>query len=236
MIQILRTIILKVLLLLVFLISTTSLASNDFTEFFNPSGWDKVYTKKGVVVYSQKAKDSKIVGFKAEAILEAPLENILSLLRDVEGTIRWAPNMTEKRTIKEFNDLKATTYSNNDLPWPAADRDMILMNELRLDEKNKFLVVDTYSVEDKNYPPVKDIVRAEMSYGTLEFRRHGEFSSVRMTLLVDPKGSLPIWLVNMLQKKLPYQFLESLEAEAKKTAIPLKPGIKALLKKLDNLK
>lgn len=219
-----------------FLFSYPSFANHDLKEFFNPNGWEKVYTKKGIVVYSQQSKHSNIVGFKAESILEAPLENILATLRDVEGTINWAPNMVEKKTIVEVNDLKAITYSNNDLPWPAADRDMVQMNELRLDEENKFLVVDTYSVEDKNYPPLDDIVRAQVNYGTLEFRRHGDNSSVRMTLLVDPKGSLPIWLVNMLQKRLPYQFLRALEKEAAKSKRPLNKGIQSLLKKLDSLK
>lgn len=223
------------LIFLLLFISTSTLANGSFAKHFNPNGWEKVYTKNGIVVYSQKVKHSKIVAFRAEAVLEASLERILALLRDVEGTIRWAPNMTEKSTIEEIDDLRAVTYSNNDLPWPAADRDMVLMNELRLDAENKYLVVDTYSIKHKDHPELKEIVRADMGYGTLEFRRHGPFASVRMTLLVDPRGSLPIWLVNMLQKKLPYQFLVALEGEAQRTEIPLRPGIKKLITQLDEL-
>ncbi|WP_372652200.1 START domain-containing protein [Halobacteriovorax sp.] len=221
---------------LLFLISVSIFANNSLDDFFNPSEWKEVYTKDGVTVYSQKSKHSSIVGFKAEAVLVAPLENILATLRDVEGTINWAPNITEKSTIKEFSDLKAITYTNNDLPWPAADRDMVQMNELRLDIENKYLVVDTFSIEDDSYPLAKDIVRANVTFGTLKFRRKGAHSSVLMTLLVDPKGSLPIWLVNMLQKRLPYQFLMALEKEAVNSKVPLRSGIKDLLKKLDSLK
>lgn len=219
-----------------FFLSISIFGQNDFKEFFNPDGWEKVYTKDGVVVYSQKSKHSSIVGFRAEATLIAPLENILATLRDVEGTINWAPNITEKSTIKEFSDLKAITYTNNDLPWPAADRDMVQMNELRLDVENKYLIVDTYSVDDNIYPMVKDTVRANVTFGTLHFKRAGAHSTVLMTLLVDPKGSLPIWLVNMLQKRLPYQFLMALEKEAVKSKAPLRKGIKELLNKLDSLK
>jgi len=220
---------------IIFLLSTSIFAKNNFNEFFNPNGWEEVYTKDGITVYSQKSKHSSIVGFKAEAVLVAPLENILATLRDVEGTINWAPNITEKSTIKEFSDLKAITYTNNDLPWPAADRDMVQMNELRLDEENKYLVVDTYSIKDDVYPFAEDTVRANVTFGTLQFRRKGAHSSVLMTLLVDPKGSLPIWLVNMLQKRLPYQFLIALEKEAVKSKVPLRAGIKKLLDKLDSL-
>ncbi|WP_044557541.1 START domain-containing protein [Halobacteriovorax marinus] len=226
----------KTLALFTFLLSFTTFANADFKEFFNPDGWEKIYTKSGVVVYSQKSKHSSLVGFRAEAILEAPLENILATLRDVEGTISWAPNMIEKSTLKEISDVKAITYSNNDLPWPAADRDMIQMNELRLDKEKKELIVDTYSVDYENYPVPKDVVRAHMTFGTLAFKRAQNNSSVQMTLLVDPRGSLPIWLVNMLQKRLPFQFLKALEAQSKISKAPLRPGIKVLLDQLDGLK
>jgi hypothetical protein len=205
------------------------------SKHFSEDGWKKVYNKDGVLVHSQKDKNSKIVGFKAEAVLDAKLESVLQVLRDVEGTVKWAPNMVEKKTIINNSDLKAITYNNNDLPWPAADRDMILVNELRLDKENKVLVVDTHSVTHEAYPAFKNIVRAQMPYGTLEFKRVEDKSWVRMTILVDPKGSIPIWLVNMLQKRLPLQFLKALEKESQLPRPKNLPGIKKLLEGLDRL-
>lgn len=225
---------LKLLTLLLILIPL-NLSADTISEHFSESGWKKVYNKDGVLVHSQKDKHSKIVGFKAEAVLNAKLESVLQVLRDVEGTVRWAPNMVEKRTIINYSDRKALTYNNNDLPWPAADRDMILVNELRLDRENKVLVVDTYSVKHKSYPAFDNIVRAVMPYGTLEFKRLGEKSWVRMTILVNPKGSIPIWLVNMLQKKLPLQFLKALEKESQLPRPKNLPGIRTLVEELDSL-
>jgi len=225
---------LKVLALFILFFSLTSQAS-ELEKFFNENDWTKVYDKGGYVVHSQKAKNSKIVGFTARAVLDAKLENVLAILRDVAGTTKWAPNMVEKKTIVRYSDLKALTYNNNDLPWPVADRDMVLMNVLRVDRDKKVLVVDTHSVEHPDYPPRKKVVRSFMPYGTLEFKRHGNKSSVKMTILVEPKGSIPIWIVNMIQKRFPIQFLKALEKECKRVELPLLPGIKKLLDELDRL-
>ncbi|WP_164848202.1 START domain-containing protein [Halobacteriovorax sp. HLS] len=219
----------------IILLFCSSVFGNELEKHFRADAWEKVYSKDGVLVHSQKAKDSQIVGFKAESVLDASLENVLQVLRDVEGTSRWAPNMVEKKTIEDISDVKAVTYNNNDLPWPATDRDMVLINELRLDRKNKVLVVDTHSVTHEKYPHFDDIVRADMPYGTLEFRRKDKKAWVRMTILVDPKGSIPIWLVNMLQKMLPLQFLKALEKEAQLKKPENLPGVKKLLAELDSL-
>lgn len=219
----------------IFLLLCSNVYCNELNKHFRADGWEKVYNKDGVLVHSQKAKDSVIVGFKAESVLNASLENVLQVLRDVEGTARWAPNMVEKRTIENISDVKAITYNNNDLPWPATDRDMVLVNELRLDRLNKVLVVDTHSVVHKDYPKFDNAVRADMPYGTLEFRRKDKKAWVRMTILVDPKGSIPIWLVNMLQKMLPLQFLKALEKEAQLKKPANLPGVQKLLEELDSL-
>jgi hypothetical protein len=225
---------LKIICLALLLISQVT-SADELSKHFKPDGWEKVYNKEGVLVHSQKALNSKIVGFKAEAVLDATLENVLQVLRDVEGTTRWAPNLVEKKTIVNNSDLKAITYNNNDLPWPAADRDMILVNELRLDKKNKVLVVDTHSVTHPDYPEFKNAVRAEMPYGTLEFQRRENKAWVRMTILVDPRGSIPVWLVNMLQKRIPLQFLKALEKESQLKKPENLPGIKKLVEQLDQL-
>ena len=226
---------LKVICLLI-LIFSQNVQADELAKHFSPEGWKKVYNEDGVLVHSQKAHNSKIVGFKAEAVLNATLENVLQVLRDVEGTVGWAPNLVEKKTITNDSDVKAITYNNNDLPWPAADRDMVLINELRLDRENKLLVVDTHSVEHSDYPEMDNAVRALMPYGTLEFKRvEGSKAWVRMTILVDPRGAIPVWLVNMLQKRLPLQFLKALEKESQLKKPENLPGVKKLISELDKL-
>lgn len=223
------------ILALFFLVTSLNAHASELEKYFNEADWKKIYDKKGYIVHSQKAKNSKVVGFRAQAVLNTKIEKVLSVLRDVEGTTRWAPNMVEKKTIVEYSDVKAITYNNNDLPWPVADRDMVLMNELRVDRENRVLVVDTHSVTHPDYPPMKKTVRSLMPYGTLEFKRFEGKSWVRMTILVEPKGSIPIWIVNMIQKRFPIQFLKALEKECGVSNVPLLPGIKKLLDELDSL-
>lgn len=200
---------------------------------FDNSDWHKIYEKHNITVYSHKPKNSALVVFKAVGVLGAPLSPILGNLREVEKTVEWAPNMTSKTLLKNFSDVEAITYNDNDLPWPATDRDLVLTNKLFLDEEEAYLIVETRSVDFPQAPSNKNRVRAVIEYGTMAFRPVDEKSTwVELIILVDPKGSIPKWLVNIMQQKMPYEFLKALEKRANEFAPEQLPGIADLEKKL----
>lgn len=201
--------------------------------------WEEIRQQGGITVYSQKVPVSDVLAFRATAFLNAPVEQVMEVLRRVDITGEWMPDISVKYAVREWSDFKAVTYSINLMPWPFADRELLLMNRLRLDPIRKYLVVEVYSVEsveDEKIPVAKGKVRANMYCGETMIRpgREGQ-TEVEMILFVDPKGFIPAWLVNIFQKSLPYNFLKALEKKAATTDYPLRPSYQKLLNDLKSM-
>lgn len=213
----------------------TSLASIDLIGQYClvQNNWKKLFSKNGIAVYSQKAPDSDVLALKASGILKAPMDQVMEVLRKVEISKEWIPHIDTKITVKDFSDLEAITHSINILPWPLADRSLLLHNKLRLDREKKYLVIDIHSVDFDTNPIKKDRVRANMYCGQTFMRPVGEEETeIELILFVDPRGHIPAWLVNMAQKSMPYNFLKALEEKAGRTNYELRPSFKKMLDQL----
>ncbi len=228
----------RILFFIIFIFLTlpiTSLASIDLLAQYClvQNNWKKLFSKNGITVHSQKAPDSDVLALKASGILKAPMDQVIEVLRKVEISKEWMPHIDTKITVKDFSDLEAITYSVNILPWPLADRSLLLHNKLRIDREKKYLVIDIHSVDFETNPIKKDRVRANMYCGQTFIRPVGKGETeIELILFVDPRGHIPTWLVNMAQKSMPYNFLRALEEKANRTNYELRPSFKKMLDQL----
>ena len=216
----------KIVYCLIFLLPCCVLASN------LDKGWKKHPSKRGYSVYTREESNSDIVGIRVEGVVNAPIESILSNMRLVEGSEKWTPALRKKVTIKNTSDLEAITYTLNKMPWPLWDRELILHNILKLDKEKKLLYVLSKSVHKDypNYPKEKETIMADIRYSNMGFRPIGPNKTfIELTAFVDPKGSIPAWMVNFYQKKWPIKFLTAIEKRANVHKPPLLPGIQAML-------
>ncbi|MBW1693788.1 MAG: hypothetical protein JRJ41_06445 [Deltaproteobacteria bacterium] len=230
-----RCIILFFIIFIFLTLPITSLASIDLPAQYClvQNNWKKLFSKNGITVYSKKAPDSDVLALKASGILKAPMDQVMEVLRKVEISKEWIPHIDTKNTVKDFSDLEAITHSVNILPWPLADRSLLLHNKLRLDREKKYLVIDIHSVDFDTNPIKKDRVRANMYCGQTFMRPVGEEKTeIELILFVDPRGHIPAWLVNMAQKSMPYNFLRALEEKASRTNYELRPSFKKMLDQL----
>jgi hypothetical protein len=201
-----------------------------------PDRWQQIYQKGGITVYSQKVPISDVMAFRAASLLDAPVEQVMEVLRRVEITGEWMPDIVVKYAVNEWSDFEAITFSINEMPWPISDRELLLYNRLRLDRNRKFLVVEVYSVEDKSLPVARGNVRAHMHCGETLVRPAGDGrTQVELILFVDPKGFIPAWLVNLFQKMLRYNFLKALEEKAAVSHYPLRPSYQQMLSELKSI-
>lgn len=196
--------------------------------------WVKDHEDSGFSIYTRQVKDSKILGIKAEGIIEAPLPAVMANLRNVEQSTDWTPGQLEKYSIDDISDLEAITFTLSDLPWPLSDRDMILHNKLFINKERQLLFVLSKSVEhEKNKAPKDGIVRAHVEYANIGLRPiDANKTYIELTTLVNPKGSIPVWVINFYQTKWPVEFLQALEKHSKIKSPPLRPGLREYLKKL----
>lgn len=195
------------------------------------SGWEKISEKDGIKVYTKSTKDSPIQYLRAKGVVSARVENICAILRNVETATDWTPNLIERSYVKNISDTEAILYDVSNMPWPVTDREMILHHKLRATEDLDWLILDFKSVDNPKAKRNKDYIRAKIEFGQIKFKpvEEGKKTYVEMIVLVDPMGSIPVWVVNLLQVSIPYDFIMSLNRFAEKTDIKPLPGVMDLI-------
>jgi len=136
--------------------------------------WKEIYTKQGIAVYSQRLSGSRLLAFRADAVLEASIGQMMEVLRRVEITGEWMPDIREKYILQVNSDVDVITYSLNRVPFPFADRELVLRNHVRFDRERKYLVLDIYSVEFDSKPVKQGAVRSHMYCGEMSVRPIGD--------------------------------------------------------------
>ncbi|MBD64603.1 MAG: hypothetical protein CME62_05325 [Halobacteriovoraceae bacterium] len=209
-------------LILICIISANSL-------FAAQDDWVVISKKDGITVYSKKSKNTAIRSMRAHGIVNAPISKITAILRNVEAAGSWVPNLVERKYVKNISDTEAILYDITDMPWPVNDRDTVVHYKLKLSEDKRSLILYFKSTEHPNAPAGEGKVRAEIEFGKIYFSPRGEDTYVELILLVDPKGSIPTWAVNLVQSSMPYDFIMSLSEFASKTKLTCPEGIKELI-------
>lgn len=197
--------------------------------------WMHISTRDGVDIYAKKERNTPIRWLRAEGIVNGRIEDLVAILRNVEGAKDWVPNLIERSYVENISDLEAVLYDVSDLPWPVKDRDMVLHHKLTMSEDKKSLILNFESVEHPKKSKSDKYVRAKVTDGKLIFTPKGNKTAVQLTLLVDPRGTIPIWVVNLVQVDMPYDFIMSLNRYASKTQLDPLPGIQAMIDQLDRV-
>jgi hypothetical protein len=195
--------------------------------------WVKQAVKDGFTIYLRKKANTSILPLRIEGVINAPVDYIMENLRKVDGSEDWTPDLLQKITLEDVNPSIAITFSLTDMPWPIYDRRLILHNELRLDKERKLLFVVSKSMAFPGAPVPERTVEAFVGYSSIGFRPVSKDKTyVELTAFIDPKGSIPHWVINFYQKSWPIKFLRALENRSQTHRVKLRPGLKPMLQEL----
>ncbi len=199
--------------------------------------WEFLFEQDNIFIYVREKKGSDYSAFKGVSVLKASIPNLLHILRNVEMSADWTPNLVYKKTIEDLSLFEAVTYNHNSLPWPVKDREMVMHSLLKMDYRNKRIEVISKSIDHKDAPSNKELIKAHITYSHLYLvpLREGD-TIVDVDAHVDPKGWIPSWLVNMIQRNWPYEFLTRLEKKSQADGLKPEKGFVEINKKLLQLR
>ena len=197
--------------------------------------WEDVLNKEGIKVQRKKMDKESIFALKASGVIEASIESIITIFRDTKQAHLWAPGLKQRTLLKNISELEAVVYDIHEMPWPCQDRDIVMFNSIKLLTSRKQIALISSSIENfKLDPKPNNKVRAELHYSYIGLTPISKDKTlIEFFIHVDPKGSLPKWLINHIVKTRPYSFLKAIEKSAKNT--PAKLG-NSTLKLVDRLK
>ena len=190
------------------------------------AAWDPVGVTAGVKVERKTMPESALFAFRGEGVFDVPIGLLISVLKDADIAVEWVDLMTEHTVLRNAGENKNLIYESYGLPWPISDRDYVMVETYGYDAASKVFTIDYESVEDSAKPPVKELVRA-MAYRT--FWRltvvDSDTTKIEVEVFTDPKGSLPAWLINMIQKDWPWKTIDGLVKRASKGDIRSDPMV-----------
>ncbi|MBK8970485.1 MAG: START domain-containing protein [Hahellaceae bacterium] len=172
------------------------------------SGWENVYDEDNITVSTRPVEGSSIRAFHAETSVAASVDSILALMADPAACPLWIHGCLEAKILDTEGFYQRNTYQINDMPWPVADRDLVL--EIKISERAD----GSFQLAMANRPeaiPPTDNVRILKSEGTYFFTPTKDGRTlIRWEQHTDPGGHLPAWLVNQLIIDVPVKTLQNL--------------------------
>ena len=192
--------------------------------------WEQIRNDAGIVVWRKDVPGSKLVAFRGEGIVDAPLLLVGSVLIDTSRSTEWIDSLKESKILRKVSEEEYITYTHIATPIVMKDRDFVTDTKLEVDPVAHKLFIRMHSVNDASAPETS-YVRGELmnSSFTLTAIDGGKKTRVTTEIHCDPKGSVADWIVNLFQKGWPYNTLQSLRAQVNKADVAVHPRLKAVL-------
>ncbi|XP_054020889.1 START domain-containing protein 10 [Dryobates pubescens] len=160
-------------------------------------GWSLSYSKGGVAVWVQPP-EPHAAPHKIKCRMECgevAAETLYDVLHDTQYRARWDPNVIQTFDIARLTANADIGYYSWRCPKPLKNRDVITLRSW-LPMGSDYIIMN-YSVKHPKYPPRKDMVRAvSIQTGYLIQGTGANSCTITYLAQVDPKGSLPKWVVN----------------------------------------
>lgn len=177
--------------------------------------WTLKTEEHGIRIYTIEQPDSNFEAFKADALLDAPLANIMAVMINPKSCMEWVHGCVRADQFAggHFEDRYA--YSVNNMPWPVTDRDYVLHIRTHGSRREGDVIMDLTAVPDMR-PENPDYVRVDRSDTLYHLIPDGDKTRMIWLQHTDPNGALPSWLVNTLLVDIPLKSLQKLEQVARR--------------------
>ena len=173
--------------------------------------WVFIKEKEGIKLYTRNEANNSVKSFKGEVCLNAQMETLFSLITNVKNFDSWDDDIREIKVLLYEKDKLIQYYLIYDVSWPITDRDLVVESLIMIDP-----VTGTRSVEARSLlnviPERPDLIRIKKYWQkwTLVPMENG-LVQVILEGSVDPGGSVPAWLSNMVITDTPLKVIRSVK-------------------------
>jgi hypothetical protein len=186
--------------------------------------WEVLGTTDGIEVSRMTMADSNLFAFRGEADVDVHISLLSSLLLDDTLGPQWVDLMVLSTLLEQASPTRKIIHQGYGLPWPISDRDYVLQQDAGYDNATKVFTLDFKSVSHASRPVQDDYVRAIAFRTFWNLTAKGDQTHAIVEVYTDPKGALPAWLVNLIQKDWPYNTITGLTARASKGDLTADPN------------
>ena len=198
-------------------------------------GWSLIAGTDGIEVSVRAIDGGLHPAYRARGVLSAPIGQILEVLHDSATAAEWIPDLASEEVVVQPSAFERITRSVYAVPFPFADRELVLHSRLSLDRDQGDLVAEAVSVDHPLAPAVSGRVRAHMVRSRTRLRPLGpDRTAIDFFMWVDPRGRIPEFLAAFGLRQAPFKFLKALERRAQTAGYALRPAYRDLLRELQS--
>jgi hypothetical protein len=173
--------------------------------------WDLIKEKESIKIYTSVEAGKSLKSYKGVTDINAPLEKIYAVMENVNNTDWWDKNLTQIKVLLYEKDKRARYYLVYDLPKPVTDRDLCVDVNISIDlvtGERKIIAVALNGVipERNNMVRIKDYRQTWTIIPTGK-----EMTHVVLEGFVDPAGTIPDWISNMVIIESPIKAISGLK-------------------------
>ena len=183
---------------------------------FAQNEWELKQDKEGIKVYTKNLDNSPFKAIKTACTIDATTNVLTAVLMDINNSTDWVYATKKAVLLKQPSPDELFYYSEIDVPWPLNNRDFIVHLKASQDEHTKAVTIVAYN-QPKYLPENKNIIRVPQSYSKwLIEPLPNNRVKIEYILQVDPGGSVPAWLINLLATRGPFESFKNLRLQVKK--------------------
>merc|ERR1712188_154808 len=178
-------------------------------------GWDPIGSLPSSVE-SSFVRDIPGCGVKlvrATGRAKAPAEKIQEILwtESVETKKKEDDTLLKHEELEKFGDEKCVIHQVYKLPWPLANREIVVVKEVVRDDDGTIYHVNR-SVQHPKAKETSKVVRAQVTNCSYIFRPVSDTETdVSYIVAFDPMGNIPKWLVNQNQARVAQRVAQVIE-------------------------
>lgn len=189
------------------------LFKGDLQAQIQPS-WKTVKEKNGIKVSIASVENSKFKSIRVQGSFDGTIAKLIGIICNMNAAPQWVYKTKTATILKWVSPYEFYYYTETSMPWPLSNRDAIIHLKISADTASHVLRINAFSepdfIEKKN-----GLVRIPYSRASWYVTELNNKLNVDYTFEVNPGGSLPAWLVNMMADKGPYESFSKLKAKLK---------------------
>ena len=175
---------------------------------YNSFSWEIVLQEDGITIFAKNDAPG-VMPFKADAVVNANIEKIIAVIQDYNNKHLWSPKLKRVELHEALDDNTFIFSEFYKTPWPAVDREFLLKGKIfRVSPTRVNIMANSLSDTELHN---SDYIQAEVKALNLTLESISESKTkITFEFYGDMKGWMPTWLMNLIQKKWPFRFIQAL--------------------------
>jgi hypothetical protein len=173
--------------------------------------WTFVKERDGINIYTRKENNSSLKSFMGVMDVKSTMQMVFSVISNVRNTRWWDENVRQINVLSLEENKHMQYYLIYHAPWPVSDRDLCVDATISMDSISGQRIIYSVSLPDR-IPVNPDLVRIRNYWQkwTIQPRDKGIIHLI-LEGYVDPGGSVPSWLYNMVITETPLKILRGIQ-------------------------